>query len=292
MGFASAFDTWVAPMTREYTIFTPMVCFWFACQVFFTKQLPKLVPNWQKLTTAQKEDIIVRSCSIVNGCIMSFSAVLFLYNFIANGGTLSNDLYASMPYYRFSRVTILSYFLWDIFVCFYYRWSLAWKVHGFCSFLGSYTLLFPFSEYYAGYYTGCFELSNGFLHASVILRTLCDIADKKTQKPLIEKMAKKATRCEYAFAGLFFLIRVVGGTYVTGSWLYNVLCNWRLDLVHAGEVGYAPRVHNEAATGIAVVALSTIQLLQYFWFGEIVKKALGLGSCAPAEPTDAEKKDK
>ena len=293
MGFATAYDTWVAPMAREGVIFTPMVCFWFACQFFFARQLPKRVPNWQKLKTAQKADMIVRCCSIVNGCIMSFSAALFIVNLIKNGGALSRDMYATMPYYRFSRVAILAYFMWDIFVCFYYRWSLAWKIHGLCSFIGSYTLLFPFSEYYAGYYTGCFELSNGFLHASIIMRTLCDVADRKTQKPLIENLEKRATVCEYAFGGLYLLIRVVGGTYVTGSWLYNVLSNWRADVVHAGEVGYAPRVHNEVAAGIAVVALSTVQVLQYFWFGEIVKKALGLGSYAPAAAVgiDAVKKD-
>lgn len=299
MGFATARETWVSPMMREGVIFTPLVCFWFGLQYTFTKQLPKRVPNWHRLTTAQKEDMIVRCCSIANGCIMSFSAVLFLTHFVKNGGVLSTDLYATMPYYRFSRVAILAYFLWDIFVCYYYKWSTAWKIHGFCSFIGCYTLLFPFSEYYAGYYTGCFELSNGFLHASIIMRTLCDIANKKTQKPLIEKLEKRATVCEYAFGGLYLLIRVIGGTYVTGSWLYNVLGNWRSDVVHAGEAGYAPRVHNEVATGIAVAALSTIQLLQYFWFGQIVRKALGLdgeataaAAAAPADMNEDAKKEK
>ncbi|KPA74190.1 putative mitochondrial hypothetical protein [Leptomonas pyrrhocoris] len=290
MGFATAHDTWVAPMLRDGIIFAPMVCFWFTCQFLFTKQLPKRVPNWKKLTTAQKEDIIVRCCSIANAGIMSLSAVLFVTNLIKSGGVLSNDLYATMPYYRFSRVAIVAYFVWDIFVCYYYRWSLSWKLHAFCSFIGSYTLLFPFSEYYAGYYTGCFELSNGFLHASIIMRDLCDIADKKTQKRLIEKLEKRATVCEYVFGGLYLLIRVIGGTYVTGNWLYSVLSNWRSDVVHAGEAGHTPRVHNEVATGLAVVALTTVQLLQYFWFGEIVKKALGLSSGASAEPTDGEKK--
>ncbi|KPI88604.1 hypothetical protein ABL78_2272 [Leptomonas seymouri] len=286
MGFASAQATWVAPMAREAVIFTPMVCFWFTCQFLFTKQLPKWIPNWQRLNIAQKEDVIVRCCSIVNSGIMSFSAVLFMVSLVKSGGVLSSDLYATMPYYRFSRVAISAYFLWDIFVCYYYRWSLAWKIHAFCSFIGSYTLLFPFSEYYAGYYTGCFELSNGFLHASIIMRALCDIADKKAQKSLIKSLEKRAAICEYAFGVLYFLIRVIGGTYVTGSWLYNVIGNWYSDLVHAGEIGYAPRIHNEVAVGIAVVALSTIQLLQYFWFVEIMKKTLGAGSDTTAEATD------
>ncbi|AYU79792.1 TLC domain containing protein [Leishmania donovani] len=282
MGFASAYDTWVTPMAREAAIFGPMVCFWFSLQYILTRMLPSCMPNWKRLTRAQQDDMIVRCCSIANGCIMSVSAVLFFVNLIKHGGLAANDLYATVPYYRFSRVTISAYFVWDIFVCFYYNWAWAWKLHGFCSFVGSYTLLFPFSEYYAGYYTGCFELSNGFLHASVMLRTMSAIADQRTQWSLIETLDHCATVCEYIFGGLYALIRVLGGTYVTGSWMYNLLSAWRSDIVHGGEPGYTPKLHNEVAVGIALLALSVLQLLQYFWFGEIFKRAMG-GRGAGAE---------
>ncbi|KAK7194354.1 TLC domain containing protein [Novymonas esmeraldas] len=277
MGFATAYDTWVTPMVREAVIFGPMVCFWFSMQYMFTQKLPSWMPNWTRLSKAQREDMIVRCCSVANGCLMSVSAVLFVATLIQHGGALPSDLYATVPYYRFSRVAIAAYFLWDIVVCFYYKWSWAWKLHGFCSFIGSCTLLFPFSESYAGYFTGCFELSNGFLHVSVMLRALATIADPKTQQPLIAALNSRATVCEYAFGGLYALIRVIGGTYITVSWLRNVLGTWHSDIVHGGEPGYTPKLHNEVAAGIAVGALTVVQLLQYYWFGEIVKKAMGPG---------------
>ncbi|KAG5501974.1 hypothetical protein JKF63_04245 [Porcisia hertigi] len=283
MGFASAYDTWVTPVVREAAIFGPMVCFWFSLQYIFTRHLPSRMPNWKRLTKAQQEEIIVRCCSITNGCLMSVSAFLFLANILSHDGVAINDMYAALPYYRFSRVSITAYFLWDIFVCFFYKWSWAWKIHGFCSFIGSYILLFPFSEAYAGYYTGCFELSNGFLHAAAMLRTLSAIANPQTQQPLIQTLDKYTTTCEYIFGGLYVLIRVIGGTYVSGSWLFNLLTMWRSDIVHSGESGYTPKLHNEWAAGMAAVALSGVQLLQYFWFGEIVKRAMGGGGGGDTE---------
>ncbi|KAG5476494.1 hypothetical protein LSCM1_04206 [Leishmania martiniquensis] len=277
MGFATAYDTWVTPMAREAVIFVPMVSFWFSLQYALTRLLPSCIPNWRRLARAQQDDMVVRCCSIANGCLMSFSAVLFFTNLLQNGGVLPSDLYSAVPHYRFSRVAITAYFLWDIVVCFYYKWALAWKVHGLCSFVGSYILLFPFSESYAGYYTGCFELSNGFLHVSVMLRTLSAIADQTTQWPLIKSLDSCAAVCEYTFGGLYALIRVIGGTYVTCSWLHNVLSTWRSDIVHGGEPGYVPKLHNEVAAGIAVAALSALQLLQYFWFVEILRRAIGSG---------------
>ncbi|KAG5499643.1 hypothetical protein JIQ42_05118 [Leishmania sp. Namibia] len=286
MGFASAYDTWVTPMAREAVIFVPMVFFWFSLQYMFTRLLPASMPNWKRLTKVQQNDMIVRCCSIANGCLMSFSAVLFFTNLIQNGGAVPSDLYVTVPYYRFSRVTISAYFLWDIFVCFYYRWTWTWKIHGLCSFVGSYILLFPFSESYAGYYTGCFELSNGFLHASVMLRTISAIADQKTQWSLIASLDSCATVCEYIFGGLYALIRVIGGTYMTGSWLYNVLSMWQFDIVHGGKPGHVPKLHNEVAAGIAVAALSVLQLLQYFWFGEILRRVMG-GGDSPKDRKEA-----
>ncbi|CAM39447.1 conserved hypothetical protein [Leishmania braziliensis MHOM/BR/75/M2904] len=277
MGFASAYDTWVSPMAREAVIFGPMVCFWFLLQYVFMRVLPSRMPNWKRLTAVQQDDMIVRCCSIINGCLMSVSAVLFLSNFIKHGCVVPSNLYATVPYYRFNRVTISAYFLWDIVVCFYFNWAWVWKIHGLCSFVGSYILLFPFSESYAGYYTGCFELCNGFLHASVLLRTLSSIADRRSQWSLIQTLDKRATVCEYIFGGLYTLIRVIGGTYITGSWLYNVLSTWRSDILHGGKSGYTPKLHNEVAAGIAVAALSIVQLLQYFWLGEIIKRVMDSG---------------
>lgn len=292
MGFATPYEVWVAPLQREAAIFVPMVCFWFAMQILFTKKLPVWLPNWRRLSREQQDDMVVRFCSIVNGLVMSISAALFLSNFYSRGGVFPDGQYTPMPYYRFSRVAIVAYFAWDVVVCFYYSWSPAWKIHGIFSFLGTYTLLFPFAENYAGYYTGCFELSNGFLHASIILRALVSIMDGKSQKSTALRLQWWASLCEYLFALLFLLIRVIGGTYVTGSWMHQVFRLFSAEYKSRHVVGHIPRLHDELAAGIAVLALATIQLLQYYWFLEIIKKAVGGSSEESASPSSTSSTDK
>lgn len=175
MGFASAYDVWVDPLKRELPLFTLTLTGWIALQFGFAIALPKFVPNWHRLARTQQQDVVIRCCSIVNGAIMTFFACSFLLQLKRYNWHFADDFYAVLPYYRYGRISIMAYFAWDIMICFYYKWSLSWKVHAFASFIGSYILAFPFSENYCVYYTGCFEMSNIFLHTASILRTIAEV---------------------------------------------------------------------------------------------------------------------
>ncbi|EPY29197.1 hypothetical protein STCU_04676 [Strigomonas culicis] len=273
MGFATTYDVWVMPLVRDWQVFFSALAFYFVCQYMLVKYLPRWMGrHWEKLSTLQREDMVVRGCSIINGLVMSGSAVLFLSNFVHNGFGLPDDKYKPLKHYSFYRTTITAYFAWDVVTCFRYKWSVAWKVHGVFSFLGTYTLMFPFSDDYGGYYTGCFELSNAFLHVSIILRTLAGEEKNAATKAVLEN---RATLCEYTFGVLFFIIRVIGGTYVTGTWMYTTLSDVLSDFVHRGDAGYKQKLHNEAAVALAILAVSTIQILQYIWFVAIIPKGDG-----------------
>lgn len=283
MGFATPYEVWVAPIERDWPTVLGMMAFYFTAQFVFVKCFPKVLPNYHKLSTAEKEDVTVRSVSIANGIVMTGSAALFLCNLYQNNWTFSNDLYETVPHYRFFRLAILGYFCWDVVVCFVFHWSFAWKVHAVCSVIGTYTLAFPFSDGFAGYYTGCFELSNGFLHGSVMLHTLARMCDPVTQKQLIDTLESRAAVCEYIFAALFAVVRVLVGTFVTYSWAKRSLGNVYADYVHRGEPEYQLRTHDELATFFACMTIFIVQILQYVWFGEIVQRALGMVSGKPAE---------
>jgi len=259
-----------------------MFGFWFVIQFLAsTVVMKRIIPGYAKFSAADKEDVVIRACSIVNSFIMMGSAAVFLYGLVLTDWTLPSDLYLvhPVPAYRFFRTAISAYFAWDVFVCWKYRWSTAWKVHAVCSFLGSCTLLYPFSDPYAGLYTGCFEVSNAFLHSSCVLRLICQ--RNESSKALCEKLSPVATILEYLFAFFYTMIRVVAGTYVTGTWLQHAVGYLINDFQSRGKPDYEPIVHDELAMVIAVVSITVLQLLQYMWFVSIVRKALGWDAPLP-----------
>lgn len=281
MGFATPYEAWVAPMARDWPMVVPMVLLYFAAQIAAQHLVLPRIPNWRKFSTADKEDLVIRAVSIVNGGIMVGSAVIFLTNlFWYHGMRLPADLYVEVqvPFFPFFRAAIVAYFIWDVITCFAYKWSVAWKVHGVASMVGAYILAFPFSDVYAGFYTGCFELSNAFLHLSTINRTIAryNRADKKR----CARLESQAVTCDYIFAALYTLIRVVAGSYVTFTWVSVAWANLSHDFLMSKDGSVQPRCHDVAAYCVALFAIGTVQLLQYVWFKEIVKAALGIG--APA----------
>ncbi|CAD2221270.1 hypothetical protein AGDE_15798 [Angomonas deanei] len=109
------------------------------------------------------------------------------------------------------------------------------------------------------------------------------------------KLGGYAAVSEYVFAGMYFLVRVVGGTYVTGTWLSRTiplfLHDVQLRFANPNQESFA--LHDEGAAGIAILAITVIQLLQYVWFSEIVKRGLGLtgGEEEKKEKTAIKKKN-
>ncbi|KAH8618828.1 TLC domain [Trypanosoma vivax] len=279
MGRYGTYDLYVTPFARDANVIIPMVVLWFFLQwgagvVLCTRWCRK---RSSKLTVAQHRELAVRFVSICNGLLMSGSAMCFLRELVDRNYTLSTDFYTEIEGYRFFRLSIVAYFIWDVVVCFAYGWGMPWKVHAIASFIGSYLLSFPFSDQYGSYFTGMFELSNVWLHLSEVISML--------GSPALVPLAKL---CSGIFAFLFVLIRVVGGTYTAGSWL---LLTYRL-LSKNAEAG-GTLVHGEVPLCVSMLLLSLVQVLQYVWFVEIVRHVLGVvGTNKPTEPAvEASKED-
>ncbi|CBH14036.1 hypothetical protein, conserved [Trypanosoma brucei gambiense DAL972] len=257
MGLYGAYDTYMSPLVRDWPILLPMVAVYGAVQVTAQWIYPKVFGTaFQKLARDDQNNVIVRTVSVFNGLLMVGSAVCFVTNLRDHGYVLDTDVYREIPYYRFFRVAIVAYFVWDIFVCFAYKWEAQWKVHAFASLVGAYLLSFPYSDQYGSYFTGMFELSNVPFHISSIIRTLRTTA-----------FSSLATICDVVFAFMFLIIRVVGGSVVTFRWLqlmYKLLMDTRSD----DKVV----VHDEASIIVSMVLLSIIQSLQYVWLFEIMKQ--------------------
>nr|CCC92679.1 unnamed protein product [Trypanosoma congolense IL3000] len=257
MGRYGAHDVYVTPLVRDFPICFPMLVLCFGVYYAVGQIYPRLLGDaFRRLPRGKRDDVVVRTVSIYNGVLMIGSAVCFLMNLHANNYHLDDDVYREIPYYRFFRVSIVAYFVWDVIICFAHKWSMAWKIHALTSLLGSYMLSFPFSDQYGSYYTGMFELSNIPLHASSIIRILN-----------IPSFITAATACEFVFAFLFVIIRVIGGTYVTLSWLRLMLTK----LMGSWRSG-SDSVHDEFAVVFSMALIFVLQVLQYVWFGEIVKQ--------------------
>ena len=221
----------------------------------------------RRTPTQQREDCI-RVCAIVNGLTSISAAFLFFRSFILHGFRLHSYHYQPMAGYDFNRGFITGYFIWDIIICIRYQWGFLWTVHGIFSFLGSFFLNFPVSDHIGTFFSGTFELTNGLMHSSVLLRNY-------------GVGLHIATIFEYIFALLYFIIRVIGGTYCAYTWISDMLILWG-----RGEV------HNYPATAFLIFSLSTIILLQYVWFWEIVQIGLGLKKNDHTSTDDAAVADK
>lgn len=206
----------------------------------------------KRRTPKQQREDCVRVCAIVNGLTSVPAAFLFFRSFIKHGFQLHSYHYQPFDYYDFNRGFITGYFIWDIIVCVLDRWGFLWTTHGIFSFLGSFLLNFPVSDHIGCYFSGTFELTNGLMHSSALLRTYNVRLDV-------------ATIFEYLFALFYLLIRVIGGSYCSYTWISDMLVLWG-----RGEV------HSYPAVAFLIFSLSTVMLLQYVWFWEIVQIGLGL----------------
>ncbi|CCW65103.1 unnamed protein product [Phytomonas sp. EM1] len=280
MGFATAKDVWLAPMQREWPLFISFVTFWFCAQFVSGIILRRIIPGWKRFSKSDQRELKQRLCSALNGIIMFGSSVIFISNLYLLSFKLSENLYqvVDFPIFAIYRVAIVAYFTWDVVVCFIDNWSWEWKIHGICSLIGVYCLWFPFADVYAGFYTGCYEMTNFFFHISIMLRM---IASSNAENPKIHLVCSRyADWFEYIFAFLFVLIRCVLSTALTYVLVKIVLRNLYEDILNQGTLGYVPRSHDELACVLSTVGLCVIQCIQYFWLLEIIKRVFKMFSAS------------
>lgn len=248
----SYYDILFHPFVRDMDVILSAVVGYFIVQFATQFLMPYFSQGFRKLSLADQRSFAIRVVSIVNGIVMFQSAFVFVDQLRVNGWRLGKDHYTEVPGYRPFRLIIVGYFLWDLIVCVAYNWGAMWTIHAIASFLGTYFLAFPFSDQYGAYYSGMFETSNGFLH----IAHLCK---------MLNVHLGFASTMEYIFAFLFFAIRVVGGTIVTSSWYMDMI-----PMLMAGKG------HSHVTIISCLVLVFVVMILQYVWFWEIVKLALGL----------------
>lgn len=253
------YDIYVAPFVRDFGIFFPTFLMWFVLQWCAPRALARVFGSlFTRLSKEQQTELSVRMVSVCNGLLMTGAALCFASNFYAQRLTFCDDHYKEIAGYRFFRVAIVSYFAWDIVVCFVYRWGVIWKIHAISSFVGAYLLSFPIFDQYGSYFAGMFELSNAPLHLSVILRTLNSAA-----------LHSFADVLEKIFALCFLVIRVVGGSFVSFMWLRTSCAQLVANLRSRGKL-----FNHEGPIVMCVVLLLVIQFLQYVWCAAIVRGAV------------------
>lgn len=258
----SYYDIFIHPFLRDADVIVSAMVAYFLIQYVTMFVMPYLSVGYRKLSKADKQTFAIRVVSIVNGLVMFNSAFFFLDQVRQNGGNIHDRHYEEIPGYRVYRLAIVGYFLWDVIVCIMYKWGAMWTIHAVAAFLGTYFLSFPFSDQYGTYYSGMFETSNAFIHSAALLK-------------MLNTHLHVAAILEYVFAGLFFLIRVVGGTFVT--------TRWYMDMVPALLQG---KGHSHAQIGACLVLVAIVMILQYVWFWEIVKLATGIGADKSAVKKD------
>lgn len=280
MGFATPYEVWVQPFIRDGFIFFPLLVGWFILHYVVHLVAPGMIPHFRRFDKKTQQDVVVRIVSIVNGAVMCTSFPIFMRNAINVGISPYNDLYREIPEYRVYRIWITSYFFWDTAVCIIFRWGLSWQIHGMCSLIGTFFLMFPMCDDLSSYYGGCFEGTNPLLHLSVILRIIADAckAESSTKSrdiALKKKCEAIATILEYLFGLGFFIIRVLGGTVITfccvSKFSRALFFDWTQRLSHEPL-----RSHDDLVLVLCIVACTGVQLLQYIWFVAIIAKGLGM----------------
>jgi len=243
---ATLYDIFINPAVRDADILIAGLAFWFALQHGSYWLLNAFNPTFRRLKPADKDDLCVRICAVVNG-ICSLRAA-YLYVFVAPN--LGAGLYTTMPEYFAPLMWLVSYFTWDFFVCLWYGWGVAYTLHAFVSGFGMYLAAYPHSHLYTGYYSGVFEVSNVFLHGAFVLRKL-------------ELYPRLCTVFDVIFAVLFMSIRVIGGTYVAYSWCCVM-----------GSATLRGEVHSAWVCWYSLVTIWIVNGLSYYWSGTLIKAVM------------------
>ena len=209
---------------------------WFAVQHAAHYIAIRASRSYRKLPPPAQSELDVRVVCIVNSLVSLRTVYIYFTEawYVPAGG-----MYVDIVSYRPCLALFISYFIWDVIVCFQFHWGAAFTVHAFASLFGTYSLSYPVSDYHSSYFGGCFECCNMVNHAAAILK-------------LLKKAPRVVAALEYVFVFMFYTVRVAGGTVVSYHWfadifyaLYNGTahaavgraCRWRRPAgVHVGKL--------------------------------------------------------
>ena len=63
----------------------------------------------------------------------------------------------------------VGYFIWDLFVCIWFKWGAFFLTHAVASLAVFYSGLYPTGAYYLGFFLGAFEISTPMFHIRELL---------------------------------------------------------------------------------------------------------------------------
>jgi hypothetical protein len=250
---ASMTEVWLDPFVRDLDILIPGYVFFFALQISLKFVANRVFPKFRALPEKEKVDWAVRGVAAINGLICQRSTYLwlsFLYNMPSG---YKYDLYTPLPGYRESLALLVAYFMWDVTVCFYYRWSWAYTLHGICSGIGMYLCSYPCSALWSPYYAGVFELSNFFYHGGTMFRL---VTDQSPSAPTVNKIVPLFG--EAFFVVWFFAVRLFGGIWTSTRWIWLM-----------GTTIYAGQAHNDVAAGVMIALFTGVISVQVLWAKEV-----------------------
>jgi hypothetical protein len=202
---------------------------------------------------------------------------LLFYIIVSSGGLIGYIYFPTIQIHSPIFEITLSYFVYDILACFYYKFDTIFLFHGIMAFI------IYFLCYYFEYYTseGLFFLTYEY---STIFLNLMKVIPQTSNYNTLVKINNSL------FATTFFIFRIYFGTFMSISFINNVTnellyynstneTNKRMQLIVNSSIICNNKCDTEVlfiivnSSKIVGVVLNFIfVLLNYFWFYKIIRK--------------------
>lgn len=234
-------DLLVRPAVENGRLVLTCTAFFFVLQYVSHRVSMVLSSSYRALSDDLKADWCVRIAAAVHSLVAWGAIPQFFYPLEG----MREDLYFFSPRQQAFFSWSTGYFVYDLFVCCYYRWGAAFIVHGAACLPVFFFSLHPFLHYYGGYFLGMFEVSTVPLHIRALMET-CG----RNRGFLFQFL----TVC---FFLSFTFCRIIGGYYVCYLWWGDMVALLRSGAAHSNFV-----VCYYLFANTVLVGLST-----YWWFG-------------------------
>jgi hypothetical protein len=269
-----AYRALMEPVLDNARIISASAGLWFTLQLLIDYVVPALFPKWHAkiVAASRKEDWGAIRSRIIGMIFSVYASVICTYllcfdppdphNFYERHPSVSITRHCN-PSSRASHLicaqvqtwvvgVAVGYFIWDVVLCVRERWGLDYLFHGIAVLAVYCAALYPFLHYMS---CVCllFEASTPFLHARKLMWTF----GWSDSHPAVFHLTSMA------FAGTFFVARIVVGLWATASW-------WMDMMEHLSSGEY----HSLTVMIIFLVSSLLLNGLNVMWFSQIVGAAL------------------
>lgn len=229
---------------------------WMMVHCLASPAINMFAPSWHKIIDSSKHDVLhVRVVGIIHAiviCVCSTNAIIHNWN---DAAFLADSLFNFSAASQIPIVIAAGYFIWDLGICIYYGWGIAFMFHGAMCCTLYFIAMGSFVHLAAPVFL-LFELSTPSLHLRWLLIQL-KAADTTFFKVV-----------NLSFAGLFFLVRLVAGLPLS----YILVIEPSNSAIFSGRM---------AAMGVPVwhawlnvVGMVLLDCLNVFWFSQMVMSVM------------------